>query len=523
MSSPLIFPVIVFITCLGSPLTGQTQASPQVQAASAEDVNVTVDRSAVIESQTPIDRVSVANGKVADAVVISPLEIVVNGKAPGNTSLIVWQQGGRRTMYLLHVRPDDTGYLGVQRELSDELAGQNIQIEMENGVPFLRGVAKNLASADRAAAIASVLGKPVNLLRVEVPDMEPQILLRVKFATVDRSVSTQFGVNFLSTGAGNTPGRISTQQFGQPNPGTINAPSGSPGQNTFTLQDALNIFVFRPDLNIGATIRDLQSRNLVQVLAEPNVLAINGKSASFLAGGEFPYPTLQGGGAGLGSVTIQFREFGIRLGFRPLLTPRGTIRLQVTPEVSALDYANGLTFQGFTIPGLTTRRVQSEIELEAGQSFAIGGLLDNRLTEIMTKIPGLADIPWLGKIFQSRSTSKNNTELIVLVTPEIVQPIPAGTPLPGVNMPKEFLKDTSSAAPRTPGVAITGPGTGVRLAPIPVEQLIEIQRRERETARPAAQAAPVMEFRPTPISAPASTGGAQPAPPTAGSGDPGAR
>src|SRR5262249_24555115 len=157
--------------------------------------------------------------------------------------------------------------------------------------------------------------------------------------------------------------------------------------------------------------------------------AINGKPASFVSGGEFPYPTLQGGGAGLGAVTISFREFGIRLQFLPTVTPRGTIRLQVTPEVSSLDFAHGLTFQGFSIPALATRRIQTEIELESGQSFAIAGLLDNRLTENLSKIPGLAQIPLLGKLFQSRSTPRQNGELLVLVTPEVVRPIPQGQPL----------------------------------------------------------------------------------------------
>jgi pilus assembly protein CpaC len=351
-------------------------------------------------------------------------------------------------------------------------------------------------------AIASALGKPVNLLRVDVPETEPQILLRVKFATIDRSVSTEFGINFLSTGAGNTAGSITTQQFSQPAPGAVSPGTGT----TFTLENALNIFLFNPNLNLGATIRALEAKNLMEVLAEPNVLAINGKSASFLAGGEFPYPTLQGGGAGLGSITIQFREFGIRLGFRPLLTPRGTIRLQVTPEVSALDYANGLTFQGFTIPGLTSRRVQTEIELASGQSFAIGGLLDNQVTESLSKIPLLGDIPWLGKFFQSRATSKANTELIVLVTPEIVQPIPVGIAVPGLTMPRPFLEDGATTVPRTPGTEITGTGVSVRSAPIPVEELREMQRREREPPLPARQTVPSVEFLPVAVGSPQGAG-----------------
>src|SRR5262249_54165278 len=194
-----------------------------------------------------------------------------------------------------------------------------------NDSVFLRGIVPDLTAADRAMAIASTLGKTVNLLRVNVPATDAQILLKVRFADVDRSAAQQLGINFFSTGAGNTPGSVSTGQFSPPTPQLSS--SGNTSSTTFTLAQALNIFMFRPDLNIGATISALQSRNLLQILAEPNVLAINGHSASFLAGGEFPFPTLQGGGAGLGAVTIQFREFGVRIKFTPTVPPRGSIRL----------------------------------------------------------------------------------------------------------------------------------------------------------------------------------------------------
>jgi pilus assembly protein CpaC len=224
------------------------------------------------------------------------------------------------------------------------------------------------------------------------------------------------------------------------------------------------------------------------------VLAINGRTASFLAGGEFPYPTLQGGGGGLGAVTIQFREFGVRINFTPVITPRGTIRLQVTPEVSSLDFANGLIFQGFNIPALSTRRVQTEIELENGQSFVIGGLLDNRMTETLSKIPGLANIPLLGKLFQSRSVSRNNTELLVLVTPELVRPLPAGQPVPEVKMDKTFLSGTAKKAPQQPGMDVTGP---VPVKPledtIPVEDLIQSQKALPGTQ---SQGPPQIQFVP---------------------------
>ncbi|MCU1274426.1 MAG: type and secretion system protein, partial [Bryobacterales bacterium] len=291
------------------------------------------------------------------------------------------------------------------------------------------------------------------------------------FADVDRAATQDLGVNIFSTGATNTVGTVST--------GAFSSPQVKPeaGGTTVTLTDALNIFLFRRDINLGATIKALEAKRMLQILAEPNVLAINGHTASFLAGGEFPYPTLQGGGGGLGAVTIQFREFGVRINFTPSVTPRGTIRLQVTPEVSSLDFANGLVFQGFNIPALSTRRVQTEIELEDGQSFVIGGLLDNRVTESLSKVPGLANIPLLGKLFQSRSVNRNNTELLVLVTPELVRPIPRGQNVPEVKMPKPFLEGTASKAPQSPGMDITGP---VPVKPpeetIPVEQLIQSQK-----------------------------------------------
>jgi pilus assembly protein CpaC len=193
-------------------------------------------------------------------------------------------------------------------------------------------------------------------------------------------------------------------------------------------------------------------------------------------------------------VTIAFREFGIRLQFTPTVTPRGTIRLQVLPEVSSLDFAHGLTFQGFAIPALSTRRVQTEIELESGQSFAIAGLLDNEMTESMSKIPGLANIPLLGKIFQTKGTTRQNTELLVLVTPEIVRPMPQGQPRPELNFPKNLKMDgTAATPPQTPGMNVTGPvPVKSEQETVPVEQLQELRRAGQPTnPQPAIQFIPV--------------------------------
>jgi pilus assembly protein CpaC len=260
------------------------------------------------------------------------------------------------------------------------------------------------------------------------------VMLQVKFAEVDRSAIQQLGVNIISTGAANTIGTISTGQFAPP---SLNSVSNN-GTNTFNLGDLLNLFIFRPDINLGVTVKALENKNLLQILAEPNVLALNGSEASFLAGGEFPFPVVQGS-AGLQSVTIQFKEFGIRLGFTPTLLDDGQIRLKVAPEVSALDFANGVNISGFTVPALSTRRASTQVQLRDGQSFAIAGLLDNRTTEVASKIPVLGDVPVLGNFFKSKSTNKTNTELLVMVTPHLVRPIEPGALPSGPEFPKPFL------------------------------------------------------------------------------------
>jgi pilus assembly protein CpaC len=394
---------------------------------------VTVNKSIVLETEANVKRLSTANGDVAEAVAVSAREIVINGKLPGETSIIVWDADGKRKIYDVHVLANQTRVEAVRRQLAEELPGQDVALDVEDGSSVLRGYAKDVPSAERAVAIGGLIGKVTNLLHVIPPPPEPQILLRVRFANVDRSATSELAANLFSTGATNTIGNISTGQY----PSPVIQPS-SPG--AFSISDALNVFLYRKDLNLGAVIQALEAKQLVQILAEPNLMTMSGKPASFLAGGEFPFPTIQGGGSGVGQITVQFREFGIKVQFLPTVTPRGTIRLIVTPEVSSLDVANGLTVQGYTVPGLDVRRVQTEVELANGQSFVIAGLMDNRLSETINRIPGLASIPLLGKLFQSRNVSRSNSELLVLVTPEIIDPSQLGSEPPNLAFPKEFLK-----------------------------------------------------------------------------------
>lgn len=478
--------------CMEPALRAQTPSAPPQAAGmagqdSANDLVVAVGKSVLVDCALPIERIAVGSGDFAEATAVSPTEIMINGKAAGDTSMIVWQRGGGRQFFNVQVRASSFAANdkldSLRRELRTELPGQTLRVTSENGMVFLRGNVKNLTSSDRAVQIASTAGKVVNLLYVDVPPAEPQILLKVRFASLDRNRGNQLGMNLFSLGAANSVGSVTTQQFSPP---TIT--TGTPGVGgtaatpaVATLSNLLNLFIFRPDLNLGATIQALEQKGVVEVLAEPNVLTVNGKQGSILAGGQFPYPTVQGSGTGGSApITIQFKEFGIRLNFIPTITPRGTIRLQVAPEVSSLDFANGVTIAGFTVPGLDVRRVKTEVELSEGQSFAIGGLLDNRETQTLSKIPFIGDIPVLGKFFQSISKTRTNTELIVIVTPEIVSPIPAGVPVPQLKYPESFLPSASGIPMTTPGAEVTGakplpppPST------MPVEKLIQSMQPEQ--------------------------------------------
>jgi len=446
-------------------------SQPSSMQDSANDLSVGVGKSVLIDCAHPVERVAVGLGGFAEAMAVSPLEILVNGKAPGQTSLIIWEKGGNREFFTVTVRASagSDRLESIRRVLSRELPGQELKVSGEGGSVFLSGAVSDLNSSERAVQIASVAGKVVNLLKVQVPGPERQILLKVVFASVDRNKSKELGLNIFSTGFGNVIGRVSTGQFSPPNLD----PSGTP-----SLSSELNMFAFLPGLNLGATLQALETKGLVEILSEPNVLAENGRQGSILAGGEYPYPVVQGTAGGT-SVTIQFKEYGIRLNFIPTIMPSGAIRLQVAPEVSALDFTNAVQISGFNIPAISVRRVKTEIELGKGQSFAIGGLLDNRETESLSKIPFISSIPFVGKMFQSVSREKQNTELIVLVTPEIVDPIPVGAPLPTPKLPGSFLPPNSDFPMHTPETTASGAEPAPAPTAIPVEKLIDSMRPEQ--------------------------------------------
>jgi pilus assembly protein CpaC len=455
-------PVMLAVTCfLGAiPVCAQTQAAPtpttqeptqaQIPAASSQappneapsaaPLRVMVGKSLLINTTERLKRVSVTDPTVADALVVTPTQILVHGRSPGEVSLLIWDENERSRSFDLRVDVDVSAAAEEEKRIFPD---EQIAVSPSRAAIVLSGHVSTEDVAKRAGMIAEAYSKNVVNVLTFGPVGAQEVLLEVKFAEVDRSAATQLGVNLLNTGAGNFVGNTTTGQFGGTKIGAISdtfprPPVTPPFTSTETINDLLNVFLFRPDIHIGAVIRALQQKNLLQILAEPNLIAVNGKESSFLAGGEFPFPIVQPG-QGFTAVTISFKEFGVKLKFTPVIMPNGNIHLRVVPEVSTLDFANALTISGFTVPALSTRRADTEFELQDGQSFVIAGLMDNRVTDIANKIPGLGDIPILGNFFKSKSAQKSNSELMVLCTARRVAA--TSQPPPGPTNPKPFLNN----------------------------------------------------------------------------------
>jgi pilus assembly protein CpaC len=392
--------------------------------------------------------------------------------------VIIWQKNGSRLVFELTVRPSSAKLEAVRQQIARDFPDTDINVTYDNDTAFVRGTVKDITAADRVKEMALTLGKVVNLLRVEVPAEDPQIVLHVRFTDVDRNASRELGMN-LASGAFNTVSALGTA-----------FPISTDGTKSFNLSSTVNLLLFRKDLNLIAAIQALEGKNLAQTLAEPNVMAINGKPASFLAGGEMPYPQVQPG-AGAASVTIAFKEYGIRLNFLPTVTQRGTIRLQVAPEVSQLDFGNAITIQGFSVPAITTRRVQTEVEL---------GLLDSETTDSWSKVPGIGSIPVLGSLFKTRTFKKSNSELMIIITPEIVRPIPADQPVPVLSFKEPFMPNNSGFPMSQPGIGKTGPvPVHPPVASLPVEQL-EPQQKQGQLAPAPTQTVQIIPVPPAPPS-----------------------
>src|SRR5271169_663899 len=421
------------------------QSSSEAESHGAAPLRVMVGKSLLINTTERLKRVSVTDPGVADAIVVTPTQILVHGRSAGEVSLLIWDELERSRSFDLRVDVDVSATAEEERRVFPD---EQITVTPSRSAIVLSGHVTTEDIAKRAGMIAEAYSKSVVNVLTFGPVGAQEVLLEVKFAEVDRSAALQLGINYLLPGSGHTTGTLSTGQFGGSTISTSSTTTVSNGGSTTTstaptppsinVTNPLNLFLFRSDINFGVVIQALQQKNLLQILAEPNLIAVNGKEASFLAGGEFPFPIVQPG-QGFTAVTISFKEFGVKLAFTPVIMPNGNIHLTVAPEVSTLDFADALTISGFTVPALSTRKAETEFELQDGQSFVIAGLIDNRVTDIWNKVPGLGDIPILGNFFKSKSLQKSNSELMVLCTVHRISPStePPATP----KNPQPFMND----------------------------------------------------------------------------------
>jgi pilus assembly protein CpaC len=412
------------------------------QTQPAKEVNLISGKGELLQFQNDVQKVVVAEPKIADAIVVSPREVMLSAKGAGKTTIAIWETGAAPALYNVNVIADSTDFDKFRKEVQENFPEDSVKVSGQGETLVLTGSVKNAEASKRAGALASTRAKTVvNLLEVPPAPDPRQIMLAVKFASIDRTALTQIGFNLFSTN-GKGLGTLTTEQFQQPRFTQLTTQNGGTSTPSVNFADLLNLFIFRPDLNLGATIEALQQQDLLQILAEPNLITSEGTEASFLAGGQFPFPTLTStttGGAISPVITVQFKQFGVQLSFTPTITQSGAINLKVKPEVSSLDFANAVTLQGFQIPALATRKAETEIVLKDGESFAIAGLINNQVVETVARVKGLGDIPILGALFRSRSTKKSADELLVLVTPHFVRPIAPGEVTKTPDMPAAFL------------------------------------------------------------------------------------
>lgn len=414
--------------------------APPAQAQEVSKVDLTAGRSTVMPTDFDITRIAVTNPAVADAVVVQPREVLIDGKAPGTVSLIVWGSG-RREQYDIVVEPQVSN---LEQQLQALFPAEDVRVNVSEEAIILSGSVSNNQVMLRAGEIAqasSAKARVINMLQVPGGSDTQQVMLQVRFAEVNRRMLAERGISFFTSGIGlrDTWARSTTGQFPAPAFEDLESTKVDDElaevRGKVNFSDFLNLFVLSAKYDIGAVLRVLDQTGAFQTLAEPNLIAYNGQEASFLAGGEFPVPVVQGA---TGTVTIQFKEFGVRLSFRPTIAG-DVIRLRVQPEVSALDFANGLTLGGFRVPALTTRRAETEVELRDGQSFAIAGLLNNLSQDDAASIPILSKIPIVGALFKSKAERSERTELMVLITPRLVRPLDPDEVPPLPTMQRKFL------------------------------------------------------------------------------------
>ena len=423
-------------------------ALAQATASTPASVALTAGRSTVLTTDFDVTRIAVTNPAIADATVVQPREILIDGKAPGTISLIVWGSSQRMQYDLVIEQP----ITPLEQQLKQLFPAETINVAINADAVVLSGRVSSTEVMLRAAEVtraAAPKSNVINMLTVPGGNGAQQVMLQVRFAEVNRRALTEVGAALFTGAQGyrDWTGRSTTQQFPAP---AFDKDKG------LVFSDFLNLFLFNNKYDVGVLIKALKQKGYFQSLAEPNLIAYNNQEASFLAGGEFPVPIVSGGGTQY--VTIQFKEFGVRLKFKPTIAG-DLIRLHVAPEVSSLDFNNGILLQGFRIPAVTARRAETEVELRDGQSFAIAGLINNEAQNDVAAVPVLSQLPIIGPLFKSNADRKERTELLVIVTPRLVRALNPDEVPPLPTLPTRFLPPSDDIGEQLQG------GGGVADAP----------------------------------------------------------
>ena len=394
-------------------------------AAHTSKLSLLINKSIVLETRTPYKRVSVGQPEIADVNLLGQSRILVTGKKAGTTQLVVWDDGEKAQVIDVSVAVDVNG---LQDQIKKLFPTLKIDLSANNGEVILRGNVPSLEVEEQLVRVATPYAAKVNDFLVISGGQ--QVMLQVRFAEVSRSATTALGVNLGATDGksfiGNNTGGINSF-------GTQVSPNGALQQLTSPSPGAAVTIFGQGAVGKGAFqyfIDALRQNSLLRILAEPNLMAVSGQEASFLAGGAIPIPISQGGGGGGAAISVDFREYGVKLKFIPIVLGNGKLRLKVSPEISDLDYANSVEAGGFRIPGITQRKVTTTVELADGQTFAIAGLLNTSASSSKDVTPLLGDLPVIGPLFRTVHYSRKETEMVVLVTPHLVEPMnPGETPL----------------------------------------------------------------------------------------------
>jgi len=409
------------IAALGASLPAQdAYAQSQVQDLHAGTVDIPLNKSRVVTTDRPIVRAMVGNAEIADILPLTDQSVYILGRSMGTTSLTLYGDGGRVLAVMdVAVGPDVEAF---QEQVTELIPGADIRASISGSSMVLTGLVSDAGAIDRAMRLASTYAGE-NIVNMISLGSSQQVMLEVRFAEVNRSVTDELGVRGIgSSNSGRFNGVIGDGAVFSPGIDGVVGGDGGIG----LISDSFGVFsqLFSiGNVDIEGMLTALERRGFAKTLAEPTLVALSGEEASFLAGGEYPIPVTQGSSNNSSTITIEFKQFGVSLGFTPTVLADDTINLRVRPEVSSIDPASSVSINGITVPGLQTRRASTVIELRDGESFAIAGLLQEDYETVVRQLPLLGSIPILGTLFRSTEFQRGETELLIVVTPRLVQPI----------------------------------------------------------------------------------------------------